>query len=209
LNIDFLGRHSLQIDSSNLQTISPYLPGGTAILIVGSLLGRVAPNGKGGDPMGRWSYVTLRRHAQGPLTIYTVYKVNENPTNDVGITAWHQQRLQLDAAHRHGEHPREAFTKDLITMISSHQAQGHDIIVGGDFNDTLLRPRSQLLKLATNTNLTDPWIHFHPDQESFSTYSPGDQLALTPFCALTRLFDIFVALDTVHSIGSRIATIAQ
>jgi hypothetical protein len=174
LNQDFLGQHSLQIDCSNLQTVSPYLPGGTAILVIGSLIGRVAPHGKGGDPMGRWSYITLRRQAQGPLTIYTVYKVNENPTNDVGITAWHQQRLQLDHENRHDAHPREAFTMDLIKMIQRHQAQGHDIIVGGDFNDTLLRPRSQLLKLANSTDLTDPWIHLHPDHESFSTYSRGN-----------------------------------
>jgi hypothetical protein len=187
LKRDFLGRHILQIDSSNLQTLSPYLPGGTAILVVGTLIGRVAPNGRGGDPMGRWSYITLRRHAQHPLTIYTVYKVNENPTNDVGITAWHQQRLQLDSSNRLNEHPRQAFTTDLTKAIQTHQAQGHEIIVGGDFNDTLFRPRSQLLKLANSTDLTDPWIHAYPDYESFSTYSRGTTRIDSILCSHTLL----------------------
>lgn len=123
LNRDYLGQHVLQIDSANMQTLSPYLPGGTGILLVGPIIGRVAPNGKGGDPMGRWSFVSLRRQGKCPLAIYTVYKVNERPTNEVGITAWHQQRLQLDSDNRHNEHPREAFTQDLIKSVLSHQAQ--------------------------------------------------------------------------------------
>ncbi len=72
LNQAFLGQHSLQIDSSNLQTLSPYLPGGTAMLSLGKIIGRIVPNGKGGDSMGRWSYITLRRQSQQPLTIFTV-----------------------------------------------------------------------------------------------------------------------------------------
>lgn len=140
LNQHFLGTHAYQFDSSKLQTISPYLPGGTALVLLGPIFGRIAPNSRGGDPMGRRSYITLTRRAQAPLTIYTVYKVNANPTNAVGITAWHQQRLQLDAQNRYNEHPRDAFTDDLINAIRKHQADGHDIIIGGDFIDTLFGP---------------------------------------------------------------------
>ena len=133
--------------------------------------------------MGRWSFVTLRRHKQPPLTIYTVYKVNVQPTNDIGITAWHQQRLQLDFQRRHNEHPRDAFTKDLTQAITAHQTLGHDIIVGGDFNDTLFQPRSQLLKLATNTNLIDPWTRLYPGIENFKTYQRGTKRIDSMLCS--------------------------
>jgi hypothetical protein len=92
---------SLQINSSTSQTNHRYLPGGTATLLVGNTVGRVEPNGKGGDPLGRWSYVHLRQKQLKPVTIITIYQVNKQPTNTIGNTAWHQQRLALDAQGYH------------------------------------------------------------------------------------------------------------
>lgn len=179
----FLGRYVLQINSGIMETPSAYLPGGTAILLLDQILGRLESDGRGGDPMGRWSFVTLRRHKQPPLTIYTVYKVNVQPTNDIGITAWHQQRLQLDLQRRCNEHPRDAFTKDLTQAITNHKTLGHDIIVGGDFNDNLFQPRSQLLKLATSTNLIDPWTRLYPGIETFKTYQRGTKRIDSMLCS--------------------------
>ena len=62
----------LQIDSSTTMTTNSYLPGGTAILMTGDAVGRLEPNGKGGDKMGRWSFIHLRRQNLPPLTIYSV-----------------------------------------------------------------------------------------------------------------------------------------
>lgn len=178
-----LGKYYFQINSSNMETASAYLPGGTAILLLGPIIGRLEPSGNGGDPIGRWSYITLRRRKKPPLTVYIVYKVNVKPTNDVGITAWHQQRLHLDSQNRHKEHPRDAFTTDLIKDIKDKQTLGHDIIVGGDFNDTLYTPRSQLLKLATSTNLTDPWTRLYPGLEKFNTYQRGTRRIDSMLCS--------------------------
>ena len=186
----FLGRYVLQINSGQMQTTSAYLPGGTATLLVDRIVGRLESNGRGGDTMGRWSCVTLRRQKQKPLTVYAVYKVNAKPTNDIGITAWHQQRLQLDSQHRHNEHPRDAFTKDLIKAITNHQALGHDIIVGGDFNDTLFQPNSQLLKLATSVNLIDPWTRLYPEHENFKTYQRGTKRIDSMLCSHSVAFSV-------------------
>jgi endonuclease/exonuclease/phosphatase (EEP) superfamily protein YafD len=104
-----------------------------------------------------------------------VYKAACNqPTNQIGITAWHQQRLLLDKQNRHQEHPREAFTNDLISSIQHHQSLHHHVIVGGDFNDTLFTNRSQLLRLANATQLTVPWwTALYPQFENFNTYQRG------------------------------------
>ena len=68
------GQAVLQIDSSTAAATHSYKPGGTAILVMGNIIGRMEPKGKGGDAMGRWSYVTLRRKNTAPLTIISAYQ---------------------------------------------------------------------------------------------------------------------------------------
>jgi hypothetical protein len=188
LNQHFRGQYVIQMNSSSIETSTPYLPGGTASLLIGEQITRIDPIGRGGDEHGRWSFITLRRKKSTPLTIYTAYKVNKQPTNNVGITAWHQQRIMLNKQNREREHPREAFTTDLIRSIRSHQDQHHHIIVGGDFNDTLYSRRSQLLHLANATQLVDPWTVFYPQ---FNTYQRR---------GTSRIDSVLVSHDLVDSI---------
>ena len=137
--------------------------------------------------MGRWSFIHLRRKGRPPITIYTVYQVCQNPTNTIGHTAWHQQRLALNQQNRTHLHPRQAFIIDLIKSIQIHQALHHDIIVGGDFNETTDKHNSGLLKLLTTTNLIDPFLHHHPTLPNFNTYSRGSQRIDAIFCSPTVL----------------------
>jgi hypothetical protein len=178
---------SLQINSSASQINQRYLPGGTATLLVGNTVGRVEPNGKGGDSLGRWSYVHLRRKQLKPVTIITIYQVNKQPTNAIGNTAWHQQRLALDAHGHHDTHPRTAFINDLITFINSLRQQDHDLIIGGDFNDTISRNNSGILKLIMQTGLVDIWQHRHPSHQPFNTYARGSERIDTALCSPTLL----------------------
>ena len=106
-------------DSSNETSAgSGRLMGGTGIMAFNSTVGRLQRQGTGGDPMGRWSFIHLKRHQRPPITIISIYQVCINPTNAVGSTAWHQQRRALDMANRTTTHPRTAFMDDLINFIS-------------------------------------------------------------------------------------------
>ena len=96
-----------------------------------STIGRLRRQGTGGDPMGRWSFIHLKRHQRPPITIISICQVCINPTNAVGSTAWHQQCRALDMANRTMTHPRTAFMDDLINFISKLQQSNHSIIVGG------------------------------------------------------------------------------
>jgi exonuclease III len=126
--------------------------------------------------MGRWSYMHFRRKNLAPLTFISVYQVNVQPTNAQGTTtAWHQQRRALDQAGRDSEHPRTAFINNLTKFIKDLQTTKHEIIVGGDWNETLEDRRSRLLKLATNCNLTHPWLLRHPDIPDFKTQDQGSR----------------------------------
>ena len=108
--------------------------------------------------MGRWSYVHMRRKGQKPITIYTVYQVCTSPTNAIGHTAWHQQRIKLNEQGRTHIHPRQAFVADLTTSIQTFQQNNHDIIIAGDFNETTEKHNSGILKIVTTTNLVDPFL---------------------------------------------------
>jgi hypothetical protein len=147
--------------------------GGTGVIAIGNSVGRLASNGYSGDPMGRWSYIHLKRYQQPPLSIIAVYQVCQSPTNKIGSTAWHQQRRALDKANRTSVHPRTAFMEDLSDFIRALQARKHDIIVGGDWKDHIGAANLTTLRLCTNLNLVDPWLQHHPDQSNFPTYKRG------------------------------------
>jgi len=174
---------TLQINSSNSKTTQRFLPGGTATLLIGNTVGRVEPSGRGGDSLGRWSYIHMRRKQMKPVTIVTIYQVNKQPTNTIGNTAWHQQRLALDAQGQHDIHPRTAFINDMITFINRLLQQDHDVIIGGDFNDTISRHNSGILKLIMQTGLVDIWQHYHPAHTTFNTYSRGSERIDTALCS--------------------------
>jgi hypothetical protein len=178
----------LQMNATRSSTTQRYLPGGTAIMMIGNTIGRLEPKGKGGDYMGRWSYIHMRRKHSTPVTIITAYQVNKNPTNTTGITAWHQQRLILDNEGKYDMHPRTAFINDLTHFILELQQQQHDIIIGGDFNDTIHRHQSGLLKLIMNTGLVDIWNHRHPTHPPFNTYARGsERIDTVVLCTSTLL----------------------
>ena len=151
------------------------LMGGTGIIALDHTVGRIRPKGTGGDEMGRWTYVHLQRAEGRILTIITIYQVCQTPTNKLGGTAWHQQRRALDLLQRTTEHPREAFMFDLTRLVKQLIQQGHELIVGGDWNDHIMTPRSTLLKFSTTTGLVDPWLHFYPDHAEFATHERGSQ----------------------------------
>jgi exonuclease III len=179
----FPGTSTMQFNSSPAISHTAYKPGGTGLLTIGQLTSRLDANGKGGDPLGRWSHMHFRRKNQNPVTVISAYQVCVSPTNQIGNTAWHQQKRRLIEQGRE-DHPRKAFIDDLIDFIRQLQANNHDIILGGDFNETLDAPASGLLRLATNTHLVDPWDYRFPTHPKFNTQKYGskriDSILLTP-----------------------------
>lgn len=156
------------LNSSTETAINQYKPGGTGIQILGPLASSLTPAGRGGDTLGRWCYVSIRRRHFPPLTVISVYQVCPRPTNRVGNTAYHQQDriLQLDGRDLH---PRQAFIQDLHQLIRSLRDQGHDIILGGDFNESLQDKDSKVLQLATSHQMVDPFLYKFPASEEFAT----------------------------------------
>ena len=163
---------------------SDRLMGGTAIINRPPMIGRLSPHNQRGDEMGRWTISRYRRHNQPDLVIISIYQVCKPSTNTTGYTAWHQQRLALDATNRETQHPRQAFLHDLKHTINSFKLQSCDIIVGGDWNDHLDSQHSSLLNLCSSHELIDPWVHHHPHHKNFGTHERGqhriDSVLISP-----------------------------
>ena len=175
LRRQYKGQTLLQMNSSSESALHTYKPGGTGIVVLGSLAGRLEPNGRGGDQMGRWSYIQIRRRQSTPITIITAYQVCPRPTNHLGNTAYHQQVRALNSSGRHNVHPREAFMHDLNQFITKIISQGHDILLGGDFNEALEDKKSGILKLITRHHLTDVFLHRFPQHQQFGTHVFGNR----------------------------------
>ena len=132
-----------------------YKPGGTVAICRSQILGRIEPKGHGGDKWGRWTFTHFQRQNMKPITIISAYQVCKYPTNQDGTSAWSQQKALLLESNRK-EHPRKAFMKDLEKFIKECQGKGHDVIIGGGFNETLEEDNSGLMGLASATDLVDP-----------------------------------------------------
>ena len=188
------GQSLLSLHSSAEPALNLYKPGGTGFLVLGESVSRLEPNGIIGDMMGRWSSLHFRRKTQPPITIITAYQVCPRPTNILGNTAYHQQVRALSTSGQPDTHPRQAFIRDLESFVQSLQLRGHDIILGGDFNEALSDKNSGILKLVTSLNLTDPFLSKFPQYPAFGTHAQGSR----------RIDMVFVSpnlLDSIEKIG--------
>ena len=172
LRTTYSGPSMIHLTSSQEPAVNQYKPGGTGLLLLGQVTSRLDPNGRGGDAMGRWSHVHLRRKNLPPVTVISVYQVCPRPTNPIGNTAYHQQQRALNIANR-ALSPRQAFIQDLDHFLNTLRNQGHDIILGGDFNESLEDKHSGILSLMTSHRLSDPFLHRYPYHSNFGTHIHG------------------------------------
>jgi hypothetical protein len=120
--------------------------------------------------MGQWAYQILQGKSYGVMMI-SAYQVCKRPTNEHGMAAFHQQQVSLHRKGRLDTNPRRNFQRDLRKFIHQRKELGDRICLTGDFNESMDDHNSQMLSLAINCNLTDPWQHFNPFHPDFATYS--------------------------------------
>jgi hypothetical protein len=166
-------QHKLELGSSELNTVSTYKPGGTAISAQGNATGRIIFQAS--DKYGRWSYMDLQGTDDRIVTYITVYQVCKKPTNLQGITAFHQQEIAFRREKRTNTNPRHNFRHDLIRLIQSLQARNHQIILAGDFNEHILDNNTSLQQISQQCQLLDIWKQRFPHLIEPSTYIRGSK----------------------------------
>jgi len=110
-------------------------PGGVATVLQGEMMSRYA--GSEHDEVGRWVVSTFfGKNSQ--FKIYNVYRTVHHVKNKTGdSTAWSQQELYLEKHRKRSKNPREQIVVDLCKSIERDVEQANDILVCGDFNESL------------------------------------------------------------------------
>jgi hypothetical protein len=124
-------RNRLTIASTPIPFTSQWKPGGTVIMSMGSITGRVI--GKGKDPWGRWCYQTLLGRNGKAITILSAYQVVDKYTTRGQYNTAAQQQALLYRQSDPLKDPRKAFRRDLCEFLETISKAGNDIIISGDF----------------------------------------------------------------------------
>ena len=121
--------------------------------------------------MGRWSYQLLDGKGNREILIMSIYQCCTNPTNKVGIVAYHQQQTQLSMMNRQDTDPRKNFKRDILEFLKAQlNKEGKNTIplLFGDWNE-VINTNTTPQKICDEFNLIDVWEHCYPNHQNFST----------------------------------------
>ena len=147
--------------------------------ITGNLHGRI--RSKIEDVFGRWCGFNLIGKEGKEIMVLTVYNVSQDQAtgND---TLYNQQQAQyLLHYNLHGLKcnreqyidPKQRFVTDLLSLLTDASNAGKDIILTGDFNDTIGESHNDLTLAILTIGLQDViaiQLGFHTD---IATYKRG------------------------------------
>jgi len=126
-----------QIETTNTPgfPINSKQPGGVATVLRGEVMTRYA--GSNHDKAGRWIVSTFfGKSAQ--VKIYTLYRTVQHSKKSAGdSTAWTQQELYFKKFKNWETNPRKRIVKDLTQELERDIERKSDLIVCGDFNESL------------------------------------------------------------------------
>jgi exonuclease III len=164
----------LTLSSSSNPATTIFKPGGTGIITHGSLASRLRD--KGVDPLGRWTYQTFTGKAGKQFTVITCYQACVTTTKGTN-TAYTQQLALLRLQGESHPNPRKAFCRDLKSLLSHFTSEMSEILVVGDFNETIDNAASGIARIMSAPDFaTRPLIdlmsakHGH---QVFATYARG------------------------------------
>ena len=163
-------RSRLSFSSSPIPAVNQYKPGGTMMMLVNHITGRV--HSQSSDHFGRWVSYTLRGRGSRYFTIVSIYQVvTDTPRRGLTTAASQQQSLLIQLQDPITA-PRTAFKRDLWTYVHSLVKRGDEILIVGDFNEVFGSHVDGISKLAEDFNLVNlmPTRHSTPLP---STYARG------------------------------------
>lgn len=119
----------------------------------GDITGRI--QAQGCDTMGRWVTQTFTGQNGCKVTIMSAYQVATDNPHAWLTTATIQQRSILISNQDQVAEPRKAFKRDTREAIKQCRDRGEELLLVGDFNESLDGTYNGMCKLMTNFNLID------------------------------------------------------
>ena len=151
---------------------SMYKPGGTLVLSTGNVTGRFTASEA--DRWGRWTSQTFRGKSDLKITVISAYQVVRDTPQKGAITAASQQRSLLMMAQDPITDPQKTFKRDLRSFLQQCQSQGEEIILVGDFNETLGEDTDGIATIANSCGLGNIMSARHSRQPP-ATFAGGRQ----------------------------------
>jgi zinc-binding in reverse transcriptase/Endonuclease/Exonuclease/phosphatase family len=146
-------------------------PGGTLIGVTGPLAGRVIRSDV--DKYGRWTRVDLLGRDGRIVSVLCAYQVVQESGNHGDQTTYSQQVRLMRLDGNLSPDPRFQFIQDLTALVKSLKASNHDIILMGDFNESIGTNPAGMASVMTKGDLVDSFCYCHGLQQEKPTYARG------------------------------------
>lgn len=157
-------------------------PGGTLLGVTGPLVGRVKSNSA--DKYGRWTQVDLLGRSGRLISVICAYQVVQEIGRHGDQTTYSQQVRMMRLEGNLKPDPRRQFITDMKALVKTLHANGNDIILMGDFNESIGANPSGMASVMTEGELSDVFCHRHGLEQEKPTYARGttrvDYILTTP-----------------------------
>ena len=147
-----------------------YKPGGTLLVSMSHITGRVISTHS--DKWGRWTSQTFRCQHERKLTVISAYQVVPDSQSPGKVTAAEQQRSLLIESQDPLREPRPAFVRDLHQYLQLCLDAAEDILILGDFNESIGRDCNPLTSMMSEVGLLNLMAVRH-DSPPPPTYARG------------------------------------
>ena len=165
-------RNRLVMGTTPITVDTPYKPGGTLIVTVGSLTGRVVKQKR--DKWGRWVIQEFTGQGHRRVVLFSVYQPVQKQTTSGTITVAAQQESLLRLTQDPIKTPRKAFRRDLSEALRSYTSEQTLILIVGDFNEQLGLDPDGMTKIASDFGLIDLMAQRHSSPPP-ATYARGSK----------------------------------
>jgi exonuclease III len=158
--------------SSNEEWNAIRKPGGTLIGIVGPLVGRVKSHSA--DKYGRWTQVDLLGRSGQIISIICAYQVVQETGHHGDRTTHSQQVRMMRLEGQLQPNPQRQFNHDMKSLVKLLYKKGHDLVLMGDFNESIGANPLGMASVMTAGHLTDAFCHRHDLSQEKPTYARGN-----------------------------------
>jgi endonuclease/exonuclease/phosphatase family metal-dependent hydrolase len=145
--------------------------GGTLLGVTGNMVGRVKKHKI--DKYGRWTHLELLGRDGRTVSVICAYQVVQEKGLHGSRTTYSQQVRMMRIEGVLDPNPRQAFIRDLKTMVTKLKNDDHDIILMGDFNELIgIRP-NDMASVILAGKLSDVHSLRHGLDREKPTYARG------------------------------------
>ena len=123
------------------------------MFLVGNTAGQVIDQQQ--DHMGRWVTHTMQGFNGKQVTIVSAYQVVTNSQCTGLMTVTAEQRSILTQSRDAVVEPRKAFKRNIRDLLQRLTTRGDNIILVGDFNETIDEEFNGLCKILADVSLVD------------------------------------------------------